>query len=138
MANTPDGRRVFVPQAVNARDHHGQELNLNPLADLITEVCEIFSIGETLVCIKDGALVRVDLLTLRGLIAQHITIRQLAKNSDGTWRCEYPRLELGNKALRTLLSAGKREEGSLLARLQPIHDPASSEARRPQKIYGAA
>jgi hypothetical protein len=115
MENTLDGRRMFEWHAQGPRDYGQWEKDVNGLADAIAATAPIFNHNGGLVWLKDGKLIPVALVMLNEIIREHIVTPRLV-NRDGTWTCEYLPFIAPDAAVRTMLTAEARKDGSLLAR----------------------
>src|SRR5262249_2602452 len=95
-------------------------------AEAAAEKGEVFDREGCLVWLNEGALIPVSRSVLRQIITKHNVTRRLV-NRDGNWVCEFIPFVPTDAALKFLLNAERRQDGSLLARAPPASPgPGSS------------
>jgi hypothetical protein len=115
MNDALNGRRMFEWQAQSPRDYQQWEKDLNGLADAIAATAPIFNHNGGLVWLKDGKLIPVAGAVLNEITREYLVTPRLV-NRDGTWTCEYLPFAAPDAAVRGMLMAEARKDGSLLAR----------------------
>lgn len=110
-----NGRRIFNWQAQGPRDYQQWEKDINSLADAVAEAAPIYNHDGMLVWLNDGKLIPVAGVVLHKIIQRYVVTPQLV-NNNGTWTCKYLPFVAPEQAVRIMLTAENRKEGSLLAR----------------------
>jgi len=96
--------------------------DLNSLADAVAETGEIFDHNGQLVWLNEGKLIPVSGAILRRIIGRRVVTRRLVNHgtpAEPNWACEYLPFVPNEMALRMLLTAENRKEGSLIAPAPP-------------------
>jgi hypothetical protein len=115
MDDQLNGRQIFNWQAQGPRDYQQWEKDINSLADAVSEAAPIYNHDGMLVWLKDGKLIQVAGNVLHEIIRQYVVTPQLV-NNNGIWTCDYLPFVAPEQAVRTLLTAETRKDGSLIAR----------------------
>jgi hypothetical protein len=115
MNDKLNGRRMFEWHAQGPRDYGQWEKDVNGLADAIAATAPIFNHNGSLVWLKNEELIPVALVVLNEIIQEYIVTPRLV-NNNGTWTCRYLPFVAPDAAVRTMLTAEARKDGSLLAR----------------------
>ena len=92
------------------------------MADAIAQTGEVFDHNGQLVWLNAGSLIPVSGAVLRGIIGRRVVTRQLVNHgtpAEPNWACEYLPFVPTDAALKCLLNAERRQDGSLLARAPP-------------------
>ena len=79
------------------------------------EAAPIYNHTGVLVWLKDGKLIQVAGATLREIIQQVVTPQLV--NNNGSWTCDHLPFVAPDQAVRTMLTAEDKKDGSLRARV---------------------